>query len=213
MGLGILNRIGKVIDHNIDKFIELVLETRKGFNQKALLYNSSGEDSPPVKNDRVILIHIDGTGKYIGAGVLTESQGAKPGEKIFFSRNEDGEIQSIIKMLHDGDVDVEIKKDLAMTVKGVVTNTFEKAMTETYKDTVTKTFEKAVTNTYKDNVTEDATGKDYNIKAKAVKIEGATEIILLTIGSAAWFPNCIPTCPFGIPHGGAAGGITGLKGA
>jgi hypothetical protein len=244
VGLGILNRIGRVLDHNIDKFIELVLETRKGFNQKALLYNSSGEDSPPVKKDRIILIHIDGTGKYIGAGVLTESQGAKPGEKIFFSRNADGEIQSIIKMLDDGSIDANIKKDLTMIVKGVITDTFEKAVTETYKDTVNKTFEKAVTNTYKDtvnktfektvtetykdtidktfektvtntykdNVTEDADGKDYNIKAKTVKIEGTTEIILMTIGSATWIPNCVQFCPFGFPHGGQPGGITGLKG-
>jgi hypothetical protein len=189
VGLGILNRIGKVINHNIDKFIELVLETRKDFNQKALLYNSSGEDSPPVKNDRIILLHIDGTGKYIAAGVLTESQGSKPGEKIFFSRNADGEIQSIIKMMEDGNVIGEIKKDFTLTVTGKTTET------------------------YKDNVTEDATGKDYNIKAKTIKIEGATEIILMTVGSAAWFPNCIPTCPFGIPHGGQPGGITGLKGA
>jgi hypothetical protein len=201
-----------VIDHNIDKFIELVLETRKGFNQKAFLYNSSGEDSPPVKNDRVILLHIDGTGKYIAAGVLTESQGAKPGEKIFFSRNADGAIQSVIKMLYDGDFEADIKKDLTMTVKGAVTDTFERAVTETYKDTVTKTFEKTVTNIYKDNVTEDASGKDYNVKAKTVKIEGATEIILMTIGSATWIPNCVITCPFGFLHGGVAAGITGLKG-
>jgi hypothetical protein len=205
VGLGILNRIGKVIDHNIDKFIELVLETRKDFNQKALLYNSSGEDSPPAKNDRIILLHIDGTGKYIAAGVLTESQGAKPGEKIFFSRNADGEIQSIIKMLEDGNVIGEIKKDFTLTVTGKTT--------ETFKDTVSKTFEKTVENTHKDNVTEDATGKDYNIKAKTVKIEGAVEIILMTVGSSAWFPNCIPFCPFGIPHGGHPGGIIGLKGA
>jgi hypothetical protein len=204
VGLNILNRIGKVIDHNIDKFIELVLETRKDFNQKALLYNSSGEDSPPVKNDRIILLHIDGTGKYIAAGVLTESRGAKPGEKIFFSRNADGEIQSIIKMLENGDIIGEIKKDFTLTVTGKTT--------KTYKDTVSRTFEKTVDNTYKDNVTEDASGKDYNIKAKTVKIEGATEIILMTAGSAAWFPNCVPTCPFGIPHGGQPGGITGLKG-
>jgi hypothetical protein len=103
VGLNILNRIGKVIDHNIDKFIELVLETRKDFNQKALLYNSSGEDSPPVKNDRIILLHIDGTGKYIAAGVLTESQGAKPGEKIFFARDQKGNIVLKVKMLNNGD--------------------------------------------------------------------------------------------------------------
>jgi hypothetical protein len=107
VGLNRLNRIGKAIDHNIDKFIELVLETRKDFNQKALLYNSSGEDSPPVKNDRVILLHIDGTGKYIAAGVLTESQGAKPGEKIFFARDQEGKIVAKISLLNDGSISTD----------------------------------------------------------------------------------------------------------
>jgi hypothetical protein len=124
VGLGILNRIGKVIDHNIDKFIELISETRKNFNQKTLLYNSSGEDSPPIKNDRIVLLHIDGTGKYIAAGVLTESQGAKPGEKIYFTRNLDGAIVSKLSMLHDGHIDHtqdgnftgNIEKNAEMTV-------------------------------------------------------------------------------------------------
>jgi putative lipoic acid-binding regulatory protein len=108
-------------------------------------------------------------------------------------------------MLEDGNVIGEIKKDFTLTVTGKTT--------ETFKDAVSRTFEKTIEDTYKDNVTEDATGKDYNIKAKTVKIEGAVEIILMTVGSAAWVPNCIPTCPFGVPHGGQPGGIMGLKGA
>jgi hypothetical protein len=188
MGVDILGRIGRVIGHNIDKIIEIIIETRMGFNQKAPLYNPSGEDSPPVRNDRLALLKIDGTGKYAVVGVLTQSQGAKPGEKYFYSRNADGEIQSIIKMLEDGTVEGEIKKDLKITVKADVKNT------------------------YKGDVTEDARGKKYSIKGMTIEISGDTEIILKTIGSAAWFPNCIPTCPFGIPHGGEAGGIIGLKG-
>jgi hypothetical protein len=107
VGLNILNRIGKVIDHNISKFIELVLETRKDFNQKVLLYNSSGEDSPPIKEERIIILPIDGTGKYIAVGVLTESQGAKPGEKIFFARDQEGNIVAKISMLNDGSVSMD----------------------------------------------------------------------------------------------------------
>jgi hypothetical protein len=204
MGIDLINRIGKVINHNIEKFIELVSETRKEFNQKAFLYNSSGEDSPPVKNDRIVLLKIDGTGKYVVAGVLTESQGAKPGEKIFFSRNGDGEIQSIIKMLEDGTIDEIIKKDLIINIEENETKTVKKDSTITIKGDLTIKSDK--------NISETA-AQNYSIKAITVEITGDTEIILKTMGSDLWFPNCIPTCPFGIPHGGQPGGIAGLKGA
>jgi hypothetical protein len=118
-----VGRIGRVVKHEIEKFIQLVVETRKGFNQGALVYNSSGDDSPPVKDDRVILIAVDGTGKYISAGTLTGSQGAKPGEKFLFSRDAAGVLQTIIKMLNDGSIDGAIKKDVILEIKGKYENT------------------------------------------------------------------------------------------
>ena len=178
MGINILNRIGKVLNHNIDKFIEAVVETRKNFNQKALVYNSSGEDSPPCKDDKVILLKTDGTGKYVLAGVLTESQGAKPGEKIFFARSEDGKKQSSISMKGSGDITGEAEGNFSLTIKGDI----------------------------------QISGANIEVSGDSVTISGTQEIILSTIGSAAWVPNCIPTCPFGIPHGGPSAGITGLKG-
>ena len=93
-------RIGKVINHVIDKFIGVILETRKGYNQTVFLYNASGDDSVPCKNDKVIILKVDGTGNFIGAGVLTESQGAKPGEKIFFGRDANGRITSTLSMFN-----------------------------------------------------------------------------------------------------------------
>jgi len=97
-------RIGKVISHEIKKAVEIIAETRKGYNQKGILYNSSGEDSPPVKNDKIVLLKIDGSGKCVVVGVFNETMGAKPGEKIFFARDEDGNIKSTIKMLNDGKI-------------------------------------------------------------------------------------------------------------
>jgi hypothetical protein len=97
-------RMGKVIGHAIGKFIEVILETRKGYNQTVYLFNASGDDSPPLKNDKVIILKIDGTGNFIGVGVLGESQGANPGEKIFFSRDENGSVAAIIKLLNDGTI-------------------------------------------------------------------------------------------------------------
>jgi hypothetical protein len=96
-------RIGKTIDHAIDKFIGVILETRKGYNQTVFLYNASGDDSVPCKNDKLIILKVDGTGNFIGAGILTESKGAKPGEKIFFGRDADGKVTSKLSMLNNGD--------------------------------------------------------------------------------------------------------------
>jgi hypothetical protein len=118
-----IGRIGKVLNHNIKEMVELVTETYKGFNQKGILYNSSGEDSPPVKDDKVFLVKADGTGKYIIVGVLMESQGAKPGEKIFFARDESGNIKSKLSMLGEGTVkweaddsfNLETKKEIDLT--------------------------------------------------------------------------------------------------
>jgi hypothetical protein len=212
MGLDVLGRIGKVINHNIEKFIELVLETRKGFNQKAPVYNSSGEDSPPVKDDRIILLHIDGTGKYVAAGVLTESQGAKPGEKIFYSRDEEGAIQSIISMLGDGTINRKIKKDLITTIEENETKEVKKDSSLTIEGDLIIDVKGKISRKGSGDINEEATG-EYTIKAASIKISGDTEIILATIGSASWIPNCITVCPFGVPHGGTPGGITGLKGA
>jgi len=112
-----LARIGKVIDHAIDKFLGIILETRKGYNQTVFLYNPSGDDSVPCKDDKVIILKADGTGNFIGVGILTESQGAKPGEKIFFGRDADGKITSKLSMLNDGNVEIEADDDIKQTTK------------------------------------------------------------------------------------------------
>jgi hypothetical protein len=118
VGIGdTFGRIGKVLNHNIKDIIEIIAETRKGFNQKAVLYNSSGEDSPPIKDDKIVLLKVDGTGKYIVIGTATFSQGAKPGEKIFFARSESGDIKSKLSMLGDGLVTWEAEKDFKLEIK------------------------------------------------------------------------------------------------
>jgi hypothetical protein len=198
-------RIGKVIDHAIDKFLGTILETRKGYNQTVFLYNASGDDSVPCKNDKVIILKVDGTGNFIGAGILTETQGAKPGEKIFFGRDASGKITSKLSMLNDGtmelknkgDTVVETEKNLSVTIKGDITIEGEGAINETGGGDTTK----------------EAAGK-YTIHGKEILIEGDTELVLKTIGSALWCPNGVTNCFIcGAPHGGAAMGIQGLKGA
>jgi selenophosphate synthetase-related protein len=112
-----IGRIGKVLNHAIKYLIEIVAETYKGFNQKGILYNSSGDDSPPVKDDKVFLVKADGTGKYIIVGVLTQSQGAKPGEKILFARDESGKIKSKLSMLGEGSIKWEADGDFKLDGK------------------------------------------------------------------------------------------------
>jgi hypothetical protein len=102
VGIG-FNFIGRKVGEEIKKFIQLIFEARKGDNRNSLLYNSAGEDSVPLNDERIILLKVDGAGKYVAVGVLTPSQGAKPGEKIFFGRDQKGVITIKIKMLNKGD--------------------------------------------------------------------------------------------------------------
>jgi hypothetical protein len=110
LGIGI-NFIGRKIGEEIKKFVQPIFEARKDDNRRSILYNSAGEDSVPLDNERLILLKVDGTGKYVAVGVLTLSQGANPGEKIFFSRDNkklgESSIVGKIKMLNNGDIVID----------------------------------------------------------------------------------------------------------
>jgi hypothetical protein len=109
---------GKTLKLAVEKFVTVTAEIWKGFTRDAKLYCAAGEDSVPVKDDQILLIKIDGTGKYIALGVLDVSQGAKPGEKILFARDADGNIKSKLSMLESGAVEVETEGDYKETIKG-----------------------------------------------------------------------------------------------
>ena len=115
-----MGRIGKHLKAEIKEFIEQTVETRLNYRQSALTFTPSGDDSPPLENDRIILVSIDGNGKFAAVGVLTVSQGAKPGEKILYSRNSDGEVQAVLSLLNDGKVTLETPEAVSVkTKKGV----------------------------------------------------------------------------------------------
>jgi hypothetical protein len=113
-----ISEIGKVLSHTIGKFAALTGEVWKGFNRNALLYTPSGDDSPPCKGDQIILVKVDGTGKYAAVGVLDVSRGAKPGEKIFYCRDAEGAIKAKISMLNDGALKTEAEGDVSVATKG-----------------------------------------------------------------------------------------------
>jgi len=183
----------KVMKTAVDKFVQLTSEVWKGFNRDARLYGASGDDSPPCKDDQIILVKIDGTGKYVAAGVLTVSQGAKSGEKIFYARDADAKIVSKIAMLNDGSVKLEADGDVDVTSKGAVNTQSEKDTTfNSKKNMIT---EAAETNTVK--------GKDVELKGNT-KITGGTLECNGTAsptGNGCWC--AMPFCAFtGAPQTG-----------
>lgn len=112
-----MGRIGRLIQTAIEKFIVQTVETYTGVNLTAETFAPSGDDSPPLAEDRIVLVQVDGTGNFVAVGVLTESQGAKPGEKILFSRNDKGEVQAALKLLNDGKIEMVSPADVQFSVK------------------------------------------------------------------------------------------------
>jgi len=188
--------IARCIKYAAEKLVTLTGETVKDFNINTLLYTPAGDDSIPLPDERLLLVKVDGTGKHVTAGVLTPSQGAKPGEKILFARDNDGNVVSKLSFLEDGTVKLEAEKDFIKTIKGDAEITVHKNVT--------------ITGT--GDIRQDAKGK-FTITGANVEIDGLTEIILKTIGSNMWCPNGMTNCALtGGPHGGPAMGIIGLKG-
>lgn len=120
-------RIGAVkkTEANDDKNNIVTSETRTNYEQDAPLYAPPGIDAPPLKDDRVILVRVEGTGKFAVIGYLGETQGAEPGEVILYSRNENGEAQAVLKLLKDGKMEaaapeaisVQTEKDFSLEAK------------------------------------------------------------------------------------------------
>ena len=110
--------IARCIKYAAEKLVTLTGETVKDFNINTFLYTPAGDDSIPLPNERLLLIKVDGTGKYVSAGVLTSSQGARPGEKIFFARNGNGEIVGKLSFLNDGTVILMATNDHSENISG-----------------------------------------------------------------------------------------------
>ena len=122
---------------------------------------------------------IDGNGKFAAVGVLTASQGAKPGEKILYSRNEDGEVQAVLSLLNDGKVKLETPEEISVA---------------TEKDLKTES---------KANIEVSASQK-MTLKAQQMELTGGTLKCKGTATPSGQGPFCaIPVCPFtGAPQCG-----------
>ncbi len=101
-----MGRIARLIKAEIGKFIVQTVESYFCANVSAETFAPSGDDSPPLVNDRIVLVKTDGTGNFAAVGVLSVSQGAKAGEKILYSRSSSGEVKAAIKLLNDGKIEM-----------------------------------------------------------------------------------------------------------
>ena len=195
--------IARAVKYAAEKFVTLTGETRKDFNVNTLLYAPAGDDSIPLPDEWLVLAKVDGTGRYVTVGVLTPSQGAKPGEKILFARDGEGNVVSKLSFLKDGTVKLEADNDFIKEIKGNVKAKIKNELSVEANN---------ITITGKGDIQQDATGK-YTISGASIEIDGLTEIILKTMGATMWCPNGMTNCALtGGPHGGPAMGIIGLKG-
>lgn len=167
-----MGRVGKHLKSEIKKYIIQTIETRMNFKQTAFTFAPSGEDSPPLKKDRIILVSIDGRGKFGAVGVLSVSQGAKPGEKILYSRDEDGEVQAVLSLLNDGKVKLETPESISIST------------------------EKEITVEAKENI-DVKTDKDMTLSAQKISLTGGNLTCKGTAKPVGSGPFCgIKVCPF-----------------
>lgn len=120
-----MGRIARMIKTEIENFIVQTVEMYFGANVTAETFAPSGDDSPPLPDDRIVLVQTDGTNNFVAAGVLSVSQGAKPGEKILYSRNDDGKVMAAIKLLNDGSIQVQTFGDAGINLTDKAGNVIE----------------------------------------------------------------------------------------
>ena len=120
-----MGRIARMIKTEIENFIVQTVEMYFGANVTAETFAPSGEDSPPLPDDRIVLVQTDGTNNFVAVGVLSVSQGAKPGEKILYSRNDDGEVMAAIKLLNDGSIQMQTFGDAGINLTDKAGNVIE----------------------------------------------------------------------------------------
>jgi len=102
-----MGRVGRWISSKINTYIIGIIESRINEKIQSMLYGPSGDDSPPIKDDRILVTSIDGTGKHVVSGVLSLSQGANPGEKKLYSRDSTGTVKATIYLKNDGSIELK----------------------------------------------------------------------------------------------------------
>lgn len=110
--MGILGDIQKT---NIDSYSNNIIITTITDNtmmREADLINPAGEDSIPLKIDTALLVRIEGINQKVAVGVVSQSQGAKEGEKILYSRDAQAELVAKIHLKNTGELYIETKDNI-----------------------------------------------------------------------------------------------------
>lgn len=110
-----MSRIGRWLSSKINTYITGIIESRINERIQSLLYAPSGDDSPPLPGDRILIFKVDGTGNYAISGILTKSQGAEPGEKKLYSRDSNGDVQAVIYLKGDGTIEINGNANFAVS--------------------------------------------------------------------------------------------------
>lgn len=172
-----------MIKSAVEDFIVSTVETRLGYNQDAEYCSPPGVEVIPLKDDRVLLSQIDGSGKWLGHSVLTVPKGAEPGDVWIYSRDSDGEVVSFIKLLADGKIEVEVADESNVTLKGKASLTIEDESEITLKKKVSVTTEDDAEITLKKNgnVTVSGDAKidvsgNCEVSGKTVKVSGEVTV-------------------------------------
>lgn len=114
-----MGRIGRILKNRMEKFIYNTIETRLQLNFENKMYAPAGIHCVPLKDDRMILVKIDGTGKFGVVGTLNELQpgldSITEGDIWLFSRDpRSGKYQTWIKLNHDGTLEIDTPSNVTI---------------------------------------------------------------------------------------------------
>lgn len=169
-----MGRLARVVSSKIDDDNHLILtvEYKKDHNIQVEYFTPSGDNSYPLEDDRVALIDIDGTGKYIAVSSLLVDQGMDEGDKIIYSRDTDGNLVAQSHYKNDGTVE-------HTTDSNIITNVNNDAVIQELNDdgTYNLTTDDTFTETIGGDLVEDVTG-DVDVDADGNATIDATNIEL-----------------------------------
>jgi len=114
-----MNRIGRILKNRMEKFIFNTIESRFNLNTESKLYAPAGVHCVPLKDDRMLLCKIDGTGKFAVAGTLNVLQpgldSISEGDIWLFSRDPgSGKYKTWIKLNHDGTLEIDTPSNVTI---------------------------------------------------------------------------------------------------
>lgn len=84
------------------------------------IYSTPGIDSPPLEDDKILLVQVPGSENYVAIGNLLIGRGAEAGETIVYSRDSSGAIQGKMYIQKDGTITFNGGEDFAVAFNGIL---------------------------------------------------------------------------------------------